>query len=104
MRREVIWMWAAEVDAQEVFVQLEEQSPGSGLRLVELTDQLLAVLQDFSYIAPVWHAPLGRAVLRKTPYALFYVVEPKHLVITGLQDVRRDSDRLRRDLLRRLPT
>ncbi len=103
MRRDVIWIWAAEMDAQEVFVLLEEQSPGTGRRMVELTGQLLALLQDFPYIAPVWRPPLRRAVLRKTPYALFYAVVPNLIVIIGLQDVRRDSDRLRQDLLRRLP-
>ena len=103
MKREVIWIWAAEMDDQEVFVLLDAQSPGAGIRMVELTDQLLALLQDCPCNAPVWRPPLRRVVLRKTPYALYYVVEPNRLVITGMQDVRRNPDRLRRDLLRHLP-
>lgn len=31
MKREVIWTWAAEMDAQEAFVQMEEAVEGSGL-------------------------------------------------------------------------
>ena len=103
MKREVIWTWAAEADAQEAFRQMEDGAPGSGLRLVALTESLVTLLQAFPYLAPVWHHPLRKAPLRKTRYGLFYAVEPGRLVITGLQDLRRDPDRLRQDMLRRLP-
>jgi plasmid stabilization system protein ParE len=103
MRREVIWTWAAEVDAQNAFMHMEESAPGSGLRLVALTESLVALLQEFPYMCPVWRHPFRKARLRRTHYGLFYAVEPGRLVITGLQDLRRDPDRLRQEMLRRLP-
>jgi len=103
MKSEVIWTWAAEVEAQEAFMRMEDRAPGGGARLVALTDSLVAPVQSFPHMAPVWRLPLRKAVLRKTHYGLFYAVEPGRLVITGLQDLRRDPDRLRQEMLHRLP-
>ena len=103
MKREVIWTWAAEVDAQEAFVQMEEAVEGSGLHLIQLIDQLILLLSGFPHMAPVWHSPVRKAGLRKTKYGAFYVPESTRLVIIGVQDLRAAPDRLSRELKRRLP-
>lgn len=103
MKRSVIWTWAAEMDAQEAFVLMEDAVPGSGLRLVTITEQLLSLIREFPYMAPVWRAPLRKALLGRTHFGLFYAVEPGRIVITGLQDLRRDPEHLHQELLRRLP-
>lgn len=103
MKRAVVWTWAAEMDAQAAFVLLEDTLQGSGLRLVAITEQLLSLIQEFPYMAPVWRAPLRKALLGRTHFGLFYAIEPGRIVITGLQDLRRDPELLRQELLRRLP-
>ena len=75
MKREDIWTWAAEMDAQEAFVQMEEAVEGSGLHLIQLVDQLIQLLREFPHMVTVWHSPIRKAGLRKTKYGLFYVPE-----------------------------
>ena len=103
MKREVIWTWAAEMDAQEAFVQMEEAVEGSGLHLIQLVDQLIQLLREFPHMVTVWHSPIRKVGLRKTKYGLFYVPESTRLVIIGVQDLRAAPDRLSREMKRRLP-
>ena len=100
MKREVIWIWAAEADAQDAFLRMEETT---ALRFVATTDSLVALLQSFPQLASMWHPPVRRALIRRSHFGLFYVIEPKRLVILALQDLRQDPDRLKREVLRRLP-
>jgi hypothetical protein len=71
------------MDAQEAFVQMEEITPGSGLHLIQLIDQLIDLLQDFPQMAALWQSPVRKAGLRKTNYGLFYATEATRLVIIG---------------------
>ena len=84
-------------------MRLDEASPESALRFVATTDRLLELLQIFPQLAAMWQAPVRRVAIRRSHYGLFYVAEPFRLVIVGVQDLRGDPDRLRRELLRRLP-
>ena len=99
----MVWTWAAEVDAQEAFVRLDETSPEAALRFVATTDRLLELLQVFPHLAALWQAPVRRVAIRRSHYGLFYVAEPSRLVIVAVQDLRTDPERLRRELLRRIP-
>ncbi len=103
MKQDVVWTWAAEMDAQEAYARMEEAAEGSGERFVRLTDRMVSLLQAFPFVAAVWRRPVRRALIRRTHYGLFYVVEPARLVVIGLQDLRSDPERLERELLRRLP-
>jgi len=100
---EVVWTWAAEVDAQNAFVRLDEASPESALRFVATTDRLLELLQIFPHLAALWQPPVRKASIRRYQYGLFYVVEPLRVVIIGVQDLRRDPGSLREELFGRLP-
>ena len=103
MSLEIVWTWAAEVDAQNAFVRLDEASPDAALRFVATTDKLLELLRIFPHLAAVWQPPLRKVAIRRSHYGLFYVIEPLRVVIIGVQDLRRDPERLRHELLGRLP-
>ncbi len=103
MRREIVWIWAAEVDAQTAFLHLHDTNPGRAEKFVEMMDRLVSLLQAFPFIAPMWHHGIRRALVRRSHYGLFYVVEPKRLVIIGVQDLRQNPERLLDDVVRRLP-
>ena len=45
MKRESVWTWAAEADAQDAFIQLENEAPGSGVRFIATTERLVDLLQ-----------------------------------------------------------
>jgi len=100
---EVVWTWAAEVDAQNAFVRLDEASPEAALRFVATTDRVLDLLRIFPHLAAVWHPPVRKVAIRRSHDGLFYVAEPLRVVIIGVQDLRRDPERLRLELLGRLP-
>ena len=103
MSWEIVWTLAAEVDAQNAFVRLDEASPDAALRFVATTDRLLELLQVFPHLAAVWKKPVRKVSIRRSRYGLFYVVEPLRVVIIGVQDLRRDTEGLREELLGRLP-
>ena len=103
MKYEVVWTWAAEVDAQEAFKRLDERDPALALRFVETTDGLLSLLQSFPRLASAWRPPVRRALIRRSHYGLFYVVEPSRLVVIALKDLRQDPEKLKENILDRLP-
>ena len=103
MSLEALWTWAAEVDAQEAYVRLDESSPEAALRFVATTDRLLELLLIFPHLGAVWRGAVRKISIRRSHYGLFYVVAPPRLVIIGVQDLRRDPDRLFEELLGRIP-
>jgi plasmid stabilization system protein ParE len=103
MKREVVWTWAAEVDGQAAFMMLENIAVGSGERFLYIMERLLGVLLGFPGLAALWKPPVRRAVIRRSHYGLFYVVEPTRLVIIAVQDLRQDPTQLNQLVLRRLP-
>ncbi|OAI58150.1 hypothetical protein AYO49_00090 [Verrucomicrobiaceae bacterium SCGC AG-212-N21] len=103
MSLEVTWTWAAEVDAQEAFARLEEFSEGAGVRFTLTLDRLLVVLRRFPLMAAMWRKPVRRAIIRRSQYGLYYVVEPTRLVVIAVLDLRRDPEKLEAEVLKRLP-
>ena len=95
MRLNVLFTWAAQVDMQRAFEKLEDGSEGAGVCLSETTDELLGLTAQHPFIARVWHSPVRRHVLERTCYGLFYVVEPRRLVVIAFRDLREDPARLR---------
>lgn len=103
MKRDIFWTWAAEVDAQTAFTVLLDSNQTQAERFVGMIDRLMSLLQVFPLIAPTWRPPIRRALIRRSHYGLFYVVEPKRIVVIGVQDLRQDPERIRNEVVRRLP-
>lgn len=103
MKREVVWTWVAQADMQRAFAHFEERSPDAGVRLLETTDSLLELTIRHPYIARAWCGLVRRHVLQRTHYGLFYVVEARRIVVIAFRDLREDPDRLRREIMDRLP-
>ena len=104
MKLDILFTWAAQVDMQRAFAVMEDAAEGAGVRLSETTDELLGLTAQHPFIARVWHSPVRRHVLERTCYGLFYVVEPRRLVVITFRDLREDPARLRQEILGRLPT
>lgn len=103
MKREVIWTWAAEADLQRLFAEAEDSSDGNGLRLLTEIEKATVLLLCFPLLAPAWRSPVRRLVLRRRHLGLFYVPEPRGIVVIGVADLRRDPESLRSEMLGRLP-
>ncbi len=103
MKREVIWTWAAEADLQRLFAEAEDASEGNGLRLLTEIEKATVLLLCFPLLAPNWRPPVRRMVLRRRNLGVFYVPEPRGIVVVGVADLRRDPESLWKELLGRLP-
>lgn len=103
MNLDIIFTWAAQVDFQRAFSVMEDASEGAGVRLSETTGELLELTAQHPFIARVWHSPVRRHVLERTHYGLFYVVEPRRLVVIAFRDLREDPNRLMQEVMGRLP-
>jgi len=103
MKREVVWTWGAQADIQRAFALSEERSADAGMRLLETTNSLLDLTIEHPYIARMWCGPVRRHVLQRTHYGLFYVLEARRIVVIAFRDLREEPDRLRAEIMGRLP-
>ena len=92
MKWEVVWTWAAEAGLQHFFAEAEDSQEGSGLKLLVQVETATALLAQFPRMAPNWRFPVRRLMVRRRQLALFYVPEPRGIVIIGVADNRRDPD------------
>ncbi|MCF7786642.1 MAG: type II toxin-antitoxin system RelE/ParE family toxin [Prosthecobacter sp.] len=103
MKLEVIWTWAAEADMQRLYASAEDNSEGSGNQLLSEVEKATALLLCFPQMAVQWRSPVRRLILRRRHLALFYVPEPRGIVVIGVADLRGDPDSWWSELQGRLP-
>ena len=103
MKREIIWTWAAEADLQRFFSESEDEIEGLGVSLLGQVEKATALLLQFPLMAPRWRHPVRRLMLRRRYLGLFYVPEPRGIVVIGVADLRSDPDQLWREIASRLP-
>lgn len=84
---------AAEADIERAFHWYEEQSPGLGAEFVRSIDAALAAIQRHPELFPDVHQGIRRALLRRFPYALFYVVEPQRIQVLACMHHRQHPRR-----------
>lgn len=97
MSLEVIVRPEAAQEIQEGFDWYEERSEGLGLEFLRAADACLAGVQRNPEAYQVVHERVRRALLRKFPYALFYLIEEERIVVIACFHVKRNEiDWLRR--------
>ena len=90
MTYEVLLRPEAEVDIQEAYRWYELQAKGLGEEFIRTLDACFSVLQRSpGAFAPV-HGNVRRALLRRFPYCIFYLVESDRVIILGCFHVRRN--------------
>ena len=84
-------------EVQEAFDWYEERSEGLGLEFLRAADASLAGVQRNPSAFPKVHKEVRRALIRKFPYALFYIIEEDRIVVVACFHAKRDPiDWLRR--------
>jgi toxin ParE1/3/4 len=84
-------------EIQEAFDWYEGRSEGLGLEFLRAADASLAGVQRTPLAFPKVHKEARRVLIRKFPYALFYIVEEESIVVVACFHARRDPiDWLRR--------
>lgn len=89
MTYEVIVRPEAEREIQEAFDWYEERNEGLGLEFLRAADACLSTVQRNPAACPIVHEQVRRALLRKFPYALFYVVQEDTIVVLACFHAKR---------------
>jgi toxin ParE1/3/4 len=84
-------------EVQAAFDWYEERSAGLGLEFLRAADACLAGVQRNPQAFPKVYKAVHRVLMRKFPYALFYLIEEEKIVVVACFHAKRDPiDWLRR--------
>ena len=93
MKFSVVIRPEAEADLAEAYQWYEEKRPGLGERWLLSVEAALSAIQRFPESFPVVHQHVRRALLRRFPYGVFYVVEGSAVVVLAVFHCQRDPKR-----------
>jgi len=93
MSHELILRPEAEAELTEAFKWYEARASGLGLEFVRSVDSLLnSICRDpLSY--PIVHKTIRRALTRKFPYEIFFVLETDTVIILAVFHAKRNPKR-----------
>ena len=80
----------AKADVEEVHAWYAERGMGLAEDFRRSLDQCMANIASHPESYPVVHRSLRRALLRRFPYCMFYVVERERALVHGCFHARRD--------------
>jgi len=91
---QVFWRADALEDFDEAFHWYEEQRPGLGLEFARDLDSHIERLPSFPRAFPVVFEGLRRAILKRFPFGLYYLLEDERIVVFGVLHLKRDILRI----------
>lgn len=80
----------AQADIEEVHSWYAARGAGLAEEFRGALDQCLENIASFPEAHPLIHRSVRRALLRRFPYCIFYVVERERIVVHGCFHARRD--------------
>lgn len=80
----------AEADVRDAYHWYEDRAHGLGDEFLRTADAALASIQRHPESYPPVYESVRRALLRKFPYGLFYVIKPDAIIVLACFHVRRD--------------
>jgi len=88
--RDLIIRPKAEAELSDAFGWYEDQVPGLGADYLNAVEASLYAIKRNPEIYPVVHGTIRRCLIRRFPYALFYLAEPSRIVVLAVLHVRRN--------------
>lgn len=88
----------AESDLAEAFGYYEAQLSGLGLEFLETVEHQFELILENPAQYQVLHNQVRRAVVRRFPYAILYLVETEAVIVLAVEHQARDPDRWKRRL------
>jgi len=89
MSYEIIVRPEAAREVQEAFDWYEEKSEGLGLEFLRAADACMAGIRRSPIASPVMYQEVRRALLRKFPYAIFYIVKEERIIVLACFHAKR---------------
>lgn len=86
----------AEADISEAYLWYEARSAGLGSEFHRAVDACLAAVERNPLGYPMVHKEVHRALLRRFPFATFYVIEEERIAVLAVFHGRRDPKEIER--------
>jgi plasmid stabilization system protein ParE len=83
----------ARTEIQEAYEWYEERRQGLGEEFLDAVREVLEAVESAPLRFPVIRKDVRRALLRRFPYSILYLVEPEVTVVLGCFHGRRDPRR-----------
>lgn len=96
MTPEVLISREARTDISEAIAGFRDISPTLSLRFGAELERIYANAADFPEMYPVVYKTFRRALLRKFPYSVFYIVEESAILIIGVVHQAREESTWKR--------
>ena len=83
----------AELDIQDAYQYYEEGEQGLGSEFVRAIDACFSQIGRNPLAYPLVHRQIRRALIRKFPYGIFYIVENSKIIVIACFHSKRDPKR-----------
>ena len=80
----------AELDIQDAYQYYEEREQGLGSEFVRSLDACFSKIGRNPLTYPLVHRQIRRALIRKFPYGIFYIVENSKIIVIACFHAKRD--------------
>jgi plasmid stabilization system protein ParE len=90
MSYEIIVRPEAAHEVQAAFDWYEEKSEGLGLEFLRAADACMASIKRNPLASPFMHQEVRRTLLRRFPYALFYIIKEERIIVLACFHVKRN--------------
>lgn len=90
MKRTLLIQPEAERDLAEGLAWYEEQRPGLGQEFIMGVEAALETIECHPESHPRVHGDTRRALLRRFPYGVFYLLEPDRIIVLAVMHAARD--------------
>ena len=95
MKRPIVVRPEAEADIAAAFDWYEEQRFGLGTDFLSEIGRCLERIEDYPEGYPVIYRRYHRALTRKFPYKVFYIIEPDYISVVAVVHAARHPQRWR---------
>ena len=95
---ELVFLFSADADIQSGYEFYEAVQAGRGEVFMRHLDMAFSQIRTFPEIAPVFYQSYRRLLVHGFPYGIFYTIEGRRLIISGVMDLRQDPELIRRRL------
>jgi plasmid stabilization system protein ParE len=97
---ELVFLFSADADIQTAYVFYEGCQVGRGEVFMRHLDVAFEQLRTFPEIAPVFHEYYRRLLVHGFPFGIFYTIESRRIIVSGVMDLRQDPKVIRQRLRR----
>lgn len=96
MNRHVIFRPEAERELSEAYRWYQERSPALGEEFLRCIDACIESIHRNPRMYPAVHEDIHRALVRRFPFGVFYLIRQQKIVILAVFHASRDPDQWRK--------